>query len=496
MKQLEFRDIRKDYKPNLNHAIIEQIWGHRFRVEQNPMLLLCELLCVLENQFFSKETGEIQQVFSPEHTHLKYKHSDKIGLRFLLYKNDKLESIKKSSQNEKEKFKMQIEYLKTSDQLSDSDITHLEKQFDSFDSFYNSCKILSSLTFDPLSNKRWGSKFVYPLSRDLLWSDYNNIKKNFDRRFFARGGELIYLMLSRTSETKRDELEQLFDDWMKSKEDSYSKLVKIIYPAVTERDKVNKPTRLGHLPYVSSSCFETLADDLITILKLDLERLDKAKLMADMIGFHIGNYILTIGEMFSDSNSSVIEKKPHFIVEIPLKSSNSIRKSSIESISRQKNKLKNTLNNLFPAIVNNYFFESLDVEGIDQEKKEAKKSAEKYLSDHIMPYPNACFRHIGFVSKKHSRSYRYVFSEDFLQSIVITVLGAGKRLEFSKFIKTLEYRYNIFVDRVPDSSYSILQTDLNKNTKNLSNLLYQMGMLRHLSDACSYVINPYREDAI
>jgi hypothetical protein len=37
---------------------------------------------------------------------------------------------------------------------------------------------------------------------------------------------------------------------------------------------------------------------------------------------------------------------------------------------------------------------------------------------------------------------------------------------------------------------------LNRNSKNLAILLYQMGMLRHLSDACSYVVNPYFEDAL
>ena len=63
-------------------------------------------------------------------------------------------------------------------------------------------------------------------------------------------------------------------------------------------------------------------------------------------------------------------------------------------------------------------------------------------------------------------------------------------------MKALRERYNIFVDQSPFQDSEILQSDLNRNAKNLSVLLYQMGMLRHLSDACSYVVNPYLEDTL
>ncbi len=69
-------------------------------------------------------------------------------------------------------------------------------------------------------------------------------------------------------------------------------------------------------------------------------------------------------------------------------------------------------------------------------------------------------------------------------------------MEFRKFIKSLSERYNIFIDQPPHQDSEILQSDLNRNAKNLSVLLYQMGMLRHLSDACSYVVNPYLEDTL
>jgi hypothetical protein len=122
--------------------------------------------------------------------------------------------------------------------------------------------------------------------------------------------------------------------------------------------------------------------------------------------------------------------------------------------------------------------------------------AESYLASHISNYSNVCFRHIGFLSKKNTRSYRYVLTEDFLHSLVVTILGNEKRMEFSNFVKQLRSQYSIYVDTSPENERELIQRDLNRNSKNLASLLYQMGMLRHLSDACSYVINPYREDSV
>jgi len=243
-------------------------------------------------------------------------------------------------------------------------------------------------------------------------------------------------------------------------------------------------------------CFEALSDDIVKTLRLTLEKLDKVKILADMIGFHTGNYILTIGEMYSGSMDNIIESSPHYIAEVLTKSTNSIRKTSIQSISTQRNKLKRSLSNKIPGLFEACCDDAEDKVERDNIFNEASGNAEKYLTDHILGYPHVCFRAIGFVSRKNTRSYRFVISEDFLHSLVVTLLENEKRLELKKFTKALQHRYNIFIDQAPDHNYEILQSDLNRNAKNLASLLYQMGMLRHLSDACSYVVNPYMEDAL
>jgi hypothetical protein len=483
-----------------NIPYVEYIWGHRFRPEQTPMLLVFELLCVIENQYQAKKQKFITNIFSPENDTLYFKHRRNFKLRILLYQNEILETIHRSNVSDSEKWERQANFLKSLDGdnfcFNDDDIEHIRKNFKSFDSFYNSLKILGSLTFDLLSNKRWTSKFIFPISREYIWCDFNNVDSSEDRRFFSRGGEIVYLMLCRSSENCRIQLEKLFSDWLENNGDSYSNLAKsLVIQEERYHLEESKRRNLGYLPQASMQCFETLAEDVVKTLNLGLERLDKIKLLSDMIGFHIGNYIYSVDAREFVATSDIESKLPTYMAEVLTKTTNSIRKASIQSVSTQRNRVKRVLSNSIPKLFDWYD----DTEDPVERKKVLMESTEEavdYLNKNIVGYPHICFRHIGFVSRKNTRSFRYVITEDFLHSLVITILGAEKRLEFRKFMRALTDRYNIFIDQAPNQDSEILQSDLNRNAKNLSVLLYQMGMLRHLSDACSYVVNPYLEDTL
>lgn len=465
---------------------IEHIWGHRFRTDQTPMLILLELMCVIENQFQAKRNGNIDKVFSPKNTLLYFSHRRNLKLRRLLYQNENLESIHNQNKTEEEKWNLQIEYLRDEESkifsFSDEDIEHLRKGFNNFDDYYNSINILNSLTYDPLSNKRWTSRFVFPINEEFIWCDFNYIKESEDRRFFSRGGEIVYLMLCRADNSIIEKLEVLFEDWLQpTSNDAFTKLAKTL---VREEERIpleeSKRKNLGFLPYSKMDIFNTFASDLVQVLShSQIQKLDKIKILSDLIGYHVGNYIYTVGSRVVGNN------EVSYIAEVLTKATNSIRKASIQSVSVQRNRLKQAFYKQSDKIFESY--ETLN---------DTKKEAETYLRDHISAYPQVCFRSIGFSSRKNTRNYRYVMTESFLHSLVITILGNEKRLEFNSFVNILRERYQIYIDQQPIHHTDVLQSDLNRNLKSLSHLLYQMGMLRHLSDACSYVINPYSEDTI
>lgn len=494
MRQYEYSEAKKildTYK--LQHIpYVEHIWGHRFRNDQTPMLILLELMCVIENQFQAKKSGYIEKVFSPENKELYFNHRRNFKLRRLLYQNEILESIYRLPNSEVEKWKLQIDYLKEEESenfsFSNDDVEHLKNGFNNFDDYYNSISILSSLTYDPLSKKRWTSRFVFPINEEFIWNDFDHLKESEDRRFFSRGGEILYLMLCRANVEVREKLESIFEDWIKpTSNDAFTKLARsLTRPEQRIPLDESKRKKLGFLPYSEMQVFDTLAEDLQKVLSHEkVQQLDKIKIISDLIGYHLGNYIYTVG-------SDIIgNTEVSYISEVLTKTTNSIRKASIQSISVQRNRLKQALSSEIPKIT--IFYDKEDIRG---NAEQSIQDAESYLSDHISGYPQVCFRHIGFVSRKNTRSYRYVVTENFLHSLVITILGNDKRMELKSFVYLLRDRYKIYIDQNPPSNNDVLQSDLNKNFKNLSNLLYQMGMLRHLSDACSYVLNPYSEDAI
>lgn len=287
----------------------------------------------------------------------------------------------------------------------------MKNSFSSFESFYNAIKILSSLTFDPLSNKRWTSKFIYPISSDYIWCDFDNRKSTEDRRFFCRGGELAYLMLCRAGNEVCEELEKYFELWLDKQDNSFAKLANLLVRE-EERIQLREESRkdLGYLPYKKLPIFTDFANDLSKVLSLELERLDKVKVMIDMVGYHIGNYVLSIGETYHKSSNPAELKKPSYLVEVLSKATNSIRKSSIQSISAQRNKLKRSLTLRADEIIHLYedVIDSEEETEIQKKSKEELSYAESYLASHISNYSNVCFRHIGFLSKKNTRSYRYV----------------------------------------------------------------------------------------
>ncbi len=501
-------ELKKKYGIK-NIPIIENIWGHRFRADQTPSILLFELMCVIESQLQAKSDGLIDSIFNPENDKLFFKHRQFFKLRILIYQNEILETLINSKLTDEEKWERQFEYLKALEgdlfQFKNEDIEHIRNNFSTFESFYNAINILSSLTFEPLSKKRWTSKFIYPISSEYIWCDFDNKNHSEDRRFFCRGGEIVYLMLCRAEQCVREELEGKFESWLSPQGNSFAKLANLLVRSEVRKDlKLREEVRknLGYLPYKKLPIFNELAHDLSNILSLELERVDKVKVMIDIIGYHTGNYILSIGESYHNTANPTELKRPTYLVEILSKVTNSIRKSSIQSISTQRNKLKRSLTLRVDDIISLYE-DDIEAEtelddNIDKKRKVSKQieNAESTLASHISNYPNVCFREIGFLSKKHTRSYRYVLTDDFLHSLVLTILGNEKRMEYSNFKNKLKERYSIYVDVTPNNYQEVIQRDLNRNSKNLASLLYQMGMLRHLSDACSYVINPYMEDSV
>lgn len=105
-------------------------------------------------------------------------------------------------------------------------------------------------------------------------------------------------------------------------------------------------------------------------------------------------------------------------------------------------------------------------------------------------------RDIGLVSKRGTVKLRYAPIDSLLKTLLFA--NVDKRIELNDFLSKLEKRYGIvFGDR--EAEHVLPKGDFDKkafraNSRRLEQRLGSLGVLKRLSDACAYVINPYFEE--
>ncbi len=105
-------------------------------------------------------------------------------------------------------------------------------------------------------------------------------------------------------------------------------------------------------------------------------------------------------------------------------------------------------------------------------------------------------RDVGLVSKRGTNRLRYAPNDAFLKSLLLA--NVPNRMELKDFLAKLYRKYGLVLGEVeaecglPSGHFE--QKAFQANTQRLERRLSSMGMLRRLSDACAYVINPFSRD--
>ena len=181
--------------------IDEAIWGHRLHDEQSPWLVFLEFLNIYCHEHENKRGLEEPLPLNS----LKYKLPHRYELRNILYNSPEIEAIRKEQSDDSAQWGAWISRIQHREQR-DVNYEYLKQRFNYFSDFAEVVALLRSTSLEMNSNKRWTSKFVFPYGPACLYPD---VDKNFasDRLFFARTGELVYLMLcrsARNAELKRE----------------------------------------------------------------------------------------------------------------------------------------------------------------------------------------------------------------------------------------------------------------------------------------------------
>lgn len=247
----------------VDFAVDEHIWGHRLYDEQLPHLAVLEFFCVLGSN------ADNPLAAAPA-DRVRYRPQRQIRLRGLLFNNPYVEAVRERAIPDEDKWRQWKElFAHDATGLGDDDMDYLRGVFTSFDDFAKSIELLRSSAFEARSNKRWSSKFVFPFGPDALYEDLrvDSGGASNDRRFFARTGELLYLMLSRAKrgpELGKALIERLFD--------ASAPMNRLVKALQGEPQLATDARDVGYLPYASDPRFDRLCEDWLSILARDSSR--------------------------------------------------------------------------------------------------------------------------------------------------------------------------------------------------------------------------------
>jgi hypothetical protein len=492
---------------DVDFVVDESIWGHRLYDEQLPHLIFLEFLGVLASQRDHALTEIAGQV--------SYKPQRQLRLRGVLFNNPYIASIA-ASKNKSDEAKWEqwlSRYVEGA--AGGDDMSYLKTVFSSFDDFARIVELLQSSAFEVNSNKRWSSKFVFPFGSDALYEDLRvDVKGSAsnDRRFFARTGELLYLMLCRA--TRKDELKTLLLNRLLDTKAPLNRLVKTIQGG-TEFSAQEKVIQSGHLPLASHPRFDQICDDWIHILEQDMPAYDAIQYLMTSVGLNLILYFL------ERSKEVLADDQPvQMLCEIVSKDRTKIRTLSSDGFQSNQNLSLRAVSAAVASVhnqadwVNAATADYPEAEYVrlmkarfqwptpDEEnqswtpEKLIHRLTEKALArhhQHLGKVHATWSKSIGLSSRRLSRRTRYAPNDHFLKCLVIMVVG--QRMQFDDFLAEIHRRYGLLIGESQGQSLiennQLDQEALSRNSEYLAARLSSLGLLRQLSDGCAFVENPF-----
>lgn len=481
----------------------EMLWFHRIKKDQDKELLTLEFLNLCSSH------ATVGKMFDKELSTARYRKD--MQARNIVYNFPELEGICKSSADEDEKWREIEKELNKKLELPFT-YEYLKKRFESVDVFFTSVSLLRKASLGMNTSRRWTSKFLFPFSFETLFVDLDNKKSHsMDRRFFSRGGEVLYMMISRARNA--DSLKMLMQDIFENPTQNkrWNDLLAIL------RDDENiysNDTQLGFLGAESHEVFDQLVDDLITLLKSDIPHNDLFEHFSSICSFYMVHFILTVA--LQSAKTSLLKsgsEKVVYPVELLAPRSDHVRRSSrqiykinedlpLEALTKVYEDYMMTLVGITDKeellkkldIELNYkdeddnFDESFDFEKLKTKiwREIAKKAKSDFLSIH-----RTLLKGTGLASFKKTNSYRYLASDEWLKTLIL--INIDTRIPFLDFIDLLYEKYGFIIS----SKHSALlietysDNDYEKNESRLFERLRALGLLESKSDGYAYVINRY-----
>ena len=122
--------------------------------------------------------------------------------------------------------------------------------------------------------------------------------------------------------------------------------------------------------------------------------------------------------------------------------------------------------------------------------------AESRHEQHFGKIHAAWSRAIGLSSRRLSRRTRYAPNDRLLKTLVVAMVD--DRMQFNEFLSEARRRYGLVIGDAEGvrlvADKRVDQEALSENQSNLETRLVGLGLVRRLSDSCSFVENPFANE--
>lgn len=504
-----------------------QIWGHRFKDGQKGPEYVLEFLNVLNGTSYNLGASE-------------YSRKRSTGLRQFIFEGNKegaAQGVVTLSDDQKNRL---YNLVRDKDEIS------------VIREFFKNLEIPLSDGQGKAANRSWYAKTLYPIHESLLFFELRTQLKNdtktysYERNFFARGGELYFLMLSYGTEndlTLREEIEKRLK-FLLQKNKAIEHIVNKINSSLEEDKnrreelyplkKVSETTKeYPYLPVKDDPIYHEFAVEFNQLISLNIDIYEMFELMISLITFQLSRYML---------KRSLIENESYeitYFFDCLDAQVGPIQKLSSNSFSDNELLVKHKFESYFKEVFNNkmgnYVFvtanlakwkanpdELISYLGLSKLSKERKNKVKKVLtkcysfrdvtenlftivkdivSDQLKRHQLSIIRGLardgGFGGYRKGSKYRYFMTDSFIQAIVYANIKPKQQMEFNQFLDELYKKYGFIIGELQAKSNGIYEkSKLNvsyfqKNEFAIREKLRYNGLLIEYSDATAMIRNPY-----
>jgi len=506
----------------------EEIFGHRFVEEQLPYMLVLEVLAICrvlqigdDGQLFSEVRIFNHKAAPGEHEDFNIPIVRSVELRYILFKDRSLDIIANDqSISPGDRLERWIDELERgfSNEVKSvrKSFSYLRDRFEKFEAARQAVKIVKGLELDALNNRRYTSRFLAPRGPNLILNDVD-LKFAADRMFFGRGGEMVYLMLTRSGygTVLAEEIKSLF----LSPNDPTERLVRRLTPGGADRTSGGPP---GYLPLARHDAYRRMAEDWLAVLQLrslpppqkfeplfritalNLVRYFAERAMEVKVDGHIDPIPL---DMTSGQNANLRDVSKiyfHRHRQVIDDAVEAFIRRRIESVASWQSAKEHTDAQLASdgardTIANTFCAQkwkakqSTGVKTPEQWLENFIRDAKKRDRNNISTMLAPLGRNAGFIVARRGVGTWFSASDEFLEALVLANVAGP--VTVADFLQRLYERYGIVIGPAEQRrAFSEPPCDISafeENLRELERRLTGLGYVKRLSDDCAFVSNVY-----